>query len=76
MPRGEENVGSHVDEDPPFTSTKEVFSHADTTKVITWLKLVGKSRAYAFWKKFAFPPNVQVSFSSSRPQFANCTEED
>ena len=40
MARGEDNVGSRVDEDPPSTSPREVLSHANATRVIMWLKLI------------------------------------
>ena len=76
MARWEDNVVSRVEEDPASTLPEEVLSRADAIGVITWLKSVGESRADAFWKKFIFPPNVRVSFLSSGPQFANCTEED
>ena len=40
------------------------------------LRSVGESRANPFWKKFSFPPNVRVLFSSLGPRFAACMEED
>ena len=54
MARGEDNIGSRVDEGSSSTSSKDVPSRVDATKVITWLKSVGKSQANAFWKKFPF----------------------
>ena len=48
MSRGKDNVGSHVDKDPPSTSTEEVLLRADATGVITWLRPVWESRADAF----------------------------
>ena len=71
MAKGEDNAGRRVDEDLPSTSAKEVPLCADATRVITWLRLVGESKADAFWKKFPFPPNVWVSFPSLGPQFSN-----
>ena len=76
MAKEEDDVGSRVDENPASTLTEEVLSCADATRVIMWLKLVGESKENAFWKKIFFPPNVWVSLSSTRPQFASCTEED
>ena len=75
MDKGEGNVGRHVEEDLPSTS-KEDLSRADATRVITWLRPIGESRVDAFWKKFSFPPNVQVSFPSSRPHYVDCMDED
>ena len=51
-------------------------SRVDTARVITWLRSIGEPRAYIFWKKFSFSPNVRVLFSSSGHRFAACTEED
>ena len=76
MARGEDNVGSRMDEDLSSTSSEDDSLRVEAAGVITWLILVGESRANAFWKKFSFPPNVRVSFSSSRPRFATCTEEE
>ena len=75
MARGECNVGHRVDEDLPSTS-EEALSRVDITEVITWLRLVGESRASAFWKKFSFPPNVRVSFPSSGTRFVDCKDKD
>ena len=76
MARREDNIGSHRDEGPSSTSSQDVPSCVNAAGIITWLILVGESRADTFWKKFSFPPNVQVSFSFSGPRFADCTEED
>ena len=76
MAREEDNVGTRVDKGPSSTSYEDVPSRVDATGVITWLRLVGKPRVDVFWKKISFPPNVRVSFSSSRPHFTDCTEED
>ena len=76
MARGEDNVGSHVNEGPSLTSSEDVPSHVDTTGVITWTRPVEEFWAYTFWKKFSFPLNVRFLFSSSRPHFPNCTKED
>ena len=51
MARGEDNVGGHVDEGMSSTSSEDIHSRVDATRVITWLKLVRKSWTYAFWKK-------------------------
>ena len=69
-------VGSRLDKELPSTLSGEVLSSTNATGVITWLKPIGESRADAFWKKFSFPPYVRVSFSSSRPQFVACKDED
>ena len=74
MARGEDNVGCCVDEDL-HSKSKEALLHADATGVITWLRLVGESRAYSFWKKFSFPSNVRVSFPSSRPHYVDCMDK-
>ena len=71
MAKGEDDLGSHVDEDLLSSS-----SRVDAAKVITWLRPVRESRGDAFWKKLDFPPNVGVLFSSSGPHFTTCTEED
>ena len=44
--------------------------------VITWLKPIREARGDVFWRNYSFPPNVWVSFPSSRPQFIACTKED
>ena len=75
MAKGEGNVGCCVDEDLPSTY-EEALSCADATRVITWLRPIGESRADAFWKKFSFPPNVRVSFPFSRPHYVDYTNED
>ena len=75
MAKGEGNVGHRVDEDLPSTY-EEALLRADATGAITWLITIRKSGADAFWKKFSFPPNVQVSFPSSRPHYVDCTYED
>ena len=67
MAREEDNVGSCVDEGSSSTSYEDVLPRVDVVGVITWLRHIEESRAYAFWKKFSFPPNVRVSFSSSGP---------
>ena len=61
----EDNVGSQVEEGPSSTSFEDPFPCVDATRVITWLRPIGKSRVNAFWKKFSFPLNVQVSFPFS-----------
>ena len=76
MARGEDNVGSCVNEGPFSTSSEDVPSRVYATRVITWLRPDKESQANAFWEKFTFPPNVRVSFPSSRPHFADYTEED
>ena len=62
MAKGKDNVGRRVDEDLTSTSFEEVLSCEDATRVITWLRPVGDSRADSFRKKVSFPPNVRVSF--------------
>ena len=76
MVRGEDNVGGRRDKGPSSTSSKDVPSLVDTTRVIMWLRPVREPQVDAFWKKFSFPSNVWVYFSSSGPHFINCTEED
>ena len=76
MARGEDNVGSHVDEGLSSTSYRDALSSVDATGVITWLRLVGESRVDTFWKKIFFPPNVRVSFPSLGPRFVNCIKEN
>ena len=71
MAKGEGYLGSNMDEDLPLS-----FSLVNSVRVITWLRPVGESWADTFWKKFSFPPNVKVLFSSSWPRFAACTEKD
>ena len=75
MARGEDNVGSRVDEGLSLTSYENLSSHVDTAGVITWFRPVEESKADKIWKKFSFLPNVWVSFSLSGPRFAACTEE-
>ena len=48
MARGEHNIGSYVDENLPSSSFEDVPSHVDVVEVITWLRPVRESRAYAF----------------------------
>ena len=76
MARGEYNIRSHVDEGSSSTSYEDVPSRVDAARVIIWLKTIRKSWAYAFWKKFSFPSNVRVYFSSLRPRLTACTKED
>ena len=76
MARGEDDLGSHMEEDLPSSSSEDVPSCADAVGVITWLRPVGELWVDAFWKKFSFPPNVKVLFSSSRPCVASCIEDD
>ena len=71
MAGGEGNLRSHVDEVLPSSSSEDVPSHVNAVGVIMWLRQVD-----AFWKKFSFPPNIQVLFSSLRPCFTACIEED
>ena len=75
----EDNVGSYGDEESSSSSSRafgEVLSHADANGVINWLRLIGESRANAFWKRFSFPPHVRVSFSTLGSQFMACTDGD
>ena len=58
MTRGEDNVGSHMDEGSSSTSYEDVSLCVDAIGVITCLRPVGESRVDAFWKKFSFPPNT------------------
>ena len=51
-----------MDEDVPSSSSEDVPSRADAAGVITWLKPVGESQAYAFWKKFFFLPMSRFYF--------------
>ena len=76
MARGENSVRSHEEEGMPLTSSKDVPSLADSTRVITWLKPVGEPRADAFWKKFSFLPSVRVPSMSSGPRVMVYTDED
>ena len=76
MAKGEDNVESCMDKRTSSTSSENVPSHVDVNEVITWLRPVREARADAFWKKFSFPPNVQVSFPSSGPHFVDRTNED
>ena len=64
---GETMWAAVVDEESPSTLFSEVLSRANATRVIMWLIPIEEYRANAFWKKFSFPPYVQVSFSSSGP---------
>ena len=48
MARGEDNVGSLIDEGSSSTSSEDVPWHVDATRVITWLRLVGESQTNAF----------------------------
>ena len=73
---GEDNLKVYVDEGLPSSSLEGVPSRVDATRVITWLSLVWESWADAFWKKFSFPPNIRVLFSSSGHRFMARTEED
>ena len=65
MTRGEDNVGSRMDEGSSSTSYEDVSLRVDVIGVITCLRPVRESKVDAFWKKLSFPPNAQVSFSSS-----------
>ena len=56
--------------------TKGAPSCIDVVGVITWLKPVEEARADAFSKKYSLPPNIRVSFPSSRAQFVTSMEED
>ena len=38
MAKGEYNIGSREGEDPPSTSSEDVPSRVDSTKVIMWLR--------------------------------------
>ena len=65
-----DNVGSFRDEESSSSSYGvfgEVLSRADANKVLTWLRPTRKPQADAFWKRFSFPPQVRVYFSSSGP---------
>ena len=76
MARGEDNVGSSVDEGPSSTSYEDLPLRVDATGVITWPIPVGEPRTDKFLKIFSFPPNIWVPFSSLRPRFADYTKED
>ena len=76
MAREEDIVESCVGEISSSTSFEDVPSRVNANGVITWLRPVGEARTYAFWRKFSFPPNVQVSFPSTGPHFMDCTNED
>ena len=71
MATGEHHLGSNADEDLPSSS-----SRVNVVWVIMWLRPIREPRTDAFWKKFSFPPNARVFFSSSRPRFVTCTKED
>ena len=71
MVRGEGHPRSNANEDLPSSS-----SCVNIFGIITWLKPIGEPQANALWKKFSFPPNVRVLFSSSGPRFVACTKED
>ena len=45
---GEDNIGSHADKGPSSTSSEDVPSRVDAVGVITWLRPIVESRAYAF----------------------------
>ena len=70
----EDNMGSWVEEGPFSTSAEDPLSCVDATRVITWLRPVGKSRVDAFWKKFSFPLNVQIYFSFLETSFCRLYE--
>ena len=53
--RGEDSVRSREGEGLPSTSSKDVPSHVDSARVITWLKLVGKPGLTRFGRNFPFP---------------------
>ena len=76
MAKGEDSVGSREEEGPPLNSSKDILSHVDSIRVITWLKPVGEPRVDEIWKKFSFPPNVQVSSMSSGPRVTVCMDKD
>ena len=76
MVEGKVDLGSYVDEEISSSSFEDIPSQVDSAGVIKWLRSVGEARANSFWKRYSFPPNVWVSFPSSRPHFADCTEED
>ena len=76
MARGEDIVESSVGEISSSTLFEDVPSRVNANGVITWLRPVEEARTYAFWRKFSFPPNVRVSFPSTRPHFMDRTDED
>ena len=50
MAKGEDNVGSRVDEGPSSSSSEDVPSRVDATRVITWLRPIGEPQENVFWK--------------------------
>ena len=76
MAREEDNIESCVDESSSSTLFEDVPCRVEVNGVIMWLKPVRETRVDSFWRRFSFPPNVQVSFRSSGPHFLDRMDED
>ena len=59
-------------EDSSSSDFRGIHTCVNVDGVIMCLKAVKDARAEKFWKKYSFSPSVQVAFSSSRPQAADC----
>ena len=79
MATGRDNLTSSRDEASSTSSSRlsrDILSRVDAYGTLTRLKLVEQARADAFWKRFSFPPQIRVSFSTSGLQFVACTDKD
>ena len=72
----DDEPGSYADEEISSSTLEDVPLLIDAVGVIMWLRSVGEPRADTFSKRYSFPPNIQLSFSSSKPHFVAYMEED
>ena len=75
--RGKEvDLGCPNDQETSSSSFEDVPSCVNAGGFITWLISIREVRADTFWKRYSFPPNVQLSFPLLRPHFVARTKED
>ena len=67
MAHGKSSSDGYAGKEPTPSSpaSGEVLSRVDPDGIITWLKPIGEPRVDAFWRKYAFLPQVRVAFPSS-----------